>query len=471
MSATSSADIVCARIAKRLADSVGQWRYRMFFPRSAKLQFHDGDPRRVDVQVANRFVADRMGRGLERDLRAAVVHEVGEQVDLNFCITPEAFESQEASAATTKPAPREIVRKAPRRKSSGMTLRHDLASFIVGPSNELAFAAAHNLMDDESHGCRTVFLHGGCGLGKTHLLQGICKQVQKQQPDAQVMYVTGEHFTNEFLAAVRNNRIDAFRKRIRRLDLLAIDDINFIANKQATQREFLHCFDALELRGARVVLANDNHPRQIEQFSEALTSRCVRGMVVQIHEPDSNTRQRIIRSLAQRRGMLVNDAAVQLLAARCIRSIREIEGALTKLYALSQLSPDKHDVIGPILVNRLFSADVQAPPRRVVKFDDVLQGVCRTLCMESERVFSSSRHRDAVLARSVVVHLTRQMTSMSYPEIGAALKRAGHSTVITAAQRVEKQLKDGHVVQNPTNGQLLPLAELVERTRQAIERM
>lgn len=487
MTTASSAEMLCARIAEKLAQNVGQWRYNMWFDRSARMRYND-ENRRLDIAVPNHFVADWIGKHFTDALHDAANTAIGETVALDVKIDPDLFEGDAATTATgsatsqpdrlptPQPTPPRFVRQAAvgHRVTTPAALRHRLEDFIVGGGNELAYAAAANLGDDDSAPSHTLFIHGGCGLGKTHLLQGICRRVLERNPDAAVLYLTGEQFTNEFLTAVRTNKIDPFRRRIRRLELLAIDDVDFIANKQATQQEFLHSFDALDLKGSRVALASDSHPRLIKRFSESLVSRCVRGMVVEIRTPDAGTRARIIRAMAARRAVSLTDQAVDLLAARCLGSVRDIEGALAKLHALSHLSRrDGSRAVGPVtpaMVQRLFDAEAVERPRRIIHFDTVLDVVCQTLQIRRDAVLGASRHRDVVLARSLVTYLARHMTSMSYPEIGAAMSRRGHSTIITANQRIERQIEDNHVVPMPGRGELVPLAELVERLKQAVLR-
>jgi chromosomal replication initiator protein len=509
--------MLCARIAQRLANSVGEKRYSMWFDRTAKLQYQP-EHHRLDVVVPNRFVAEWITRHFEPDLRRAACSEAGAAVDLCVQIDPSHFvgggsmPALESVAATpdftAAPAtalaatssatalaemPRRLApTSAPSAFASAASaepaprLRHRLDDFIVGPSNELAYAAARRLIDDQQGANHPLFIHGGCGVGKTHLLQGICRQLLDQNPQAKVHYTTGEQFTNEFLTAVRSNKIDVFRRRIRRLDLLAVDDVHFIANKQATQQEFLHSFDAIELGGARVVLASDSHPRQIHQFSEALISRCVRGLVVQVHQPDTITRARIVRALAQRRQIPLMDTVIEVIAQRCAGSVRDIEGALTKLHAMSHLSaamatpnhgsdaatgvltPSR--TIGHLLVEKVFDQDHARAPRRAVTLNAILDTVCEQVGVSREQVLANGRHRDVVLARALVVHLARQMTSMSFPEIAAGMRRTSHSTTITAAQRIARQIQDNEPVQVPALGQAMPLPELVERIRRAVTR-
>ena len=300
---------------------------------------------------------------------------------------------------------------------------------MVGPSNELAFTAAYRLIEDgpDPAEINPLFIHGGCGLGKTHLLQGICRRMLQTRPQAKVLYTTGEQFTNDFLSAMRVNKVEGFRRRIRRLDLLAVDDVHFLANKQATQQEFLHSFDAIELGGARVVLASDCHPKLIKQFSDALVSRCVRGMVVHVQPPDRQTRVKIISALAQRRGMELMDNAVDELAQRCAGSVRDIEGTLTKLYALARLCDPVAENrrssvhrsgrprVGHALIGRLLDCEAQHRPHRVIRFDEIVSAVADQIGVARSMLLGSSRHRHVVLARNLVVHLARQLTSTELP--------------------------------------------------------
>src|SRR5262245_7670101 len=214
-----------------------------------------------------------------------------------------------------------------------------LDDFIVGECNKLAFSTACRLAEDADARCISpLFIHGDCGVGKTHLLQGICQRfIQATGRSHQVRYVTGEQFTNEYITAIRTNAIDAFRQKIRKLDLLAIDDVHFLSNKVRTQTEFLYTLDAIDLSGARVVLASDNHPHHIKRFDRALVSRFLSGMVVKIDRPDRSTRIELIRRLAATRGLRLNEAAVDAIAGNCVGSVREIEGAITKLAAYKAL--------------------------------------------------------------------------------------------------------------------------------------
>ena len=479
----------CAHIAERLAKTIGPRRYSMWFDRSARLTYDDR-AKHLGVSVPNQFVCDWIGKHFKDDLRSAAQAVVGQEVEIHLQIDSSLFTADQQGKGSkpsmdTRAVSAEPVTGphrqtgGPERRSVPSTLRHQFNDFVVGPSNELAFAAANRMVDEEDSAINPLFIHGGCGLGKTHLLQSLCRKMLELKPDARVLYTTGEQFTNEFLTAMRSNKMDQFRKKIRRLDLLAVDDVHFIANKQATQQEFLHSFDAIELGGSRVVLASDSHPTLINQFSEALVSRCVRGMVVQVKQPDTDTRTRIINALALRRGLTLQDTAVEKLAGRCLGSIREIEGMLTKLHALANLSRHRRPamahqpallnqetrVVGNGLIDQLFHSEATFGRKRAVSFDNILNTIIDQVKIERDQIMGNSRHRQIVLARSLLIYLAREMTMMSYPEIASAMGRRTHSTIITAAQRMTKQVAQNPTLLLPAISEPISLVEFIERLK------
>lgn len=467
MTTTASDNGINARIAKRLARDIGDRKYNLWFDQSARLEYHQDD-RTLRVAVPSSFAANGIKRQFEKHLRHAATEELGQDVALDLEIDPDRFDQPaQARARSTStvgsaeagPAGRTRFRgsgkQAPSRKDPAFRHRK-LDDFVVGPCNELAHAAARRITQEDASHAHPLFIHGGCGLGKTHLLQGICaamlERAKAEGRTPRVRYTTGEQFTNEYITAIRSNKLDAFRRSIRMLDLLAVDDVHFLATREKTQQEFLHCFDRIELGGARVALASDNHPRLIKQFSEALVSRCVRGLVVQVQPPCAETKLKLVNTLAQRRGLVLGPTVAEAIVERLdgmegsVGSVREIEGLLTKLHALSSLpagggKPSAKGVVGHALLHRLFDHDAVPPRRKPVRFDAVLATVTAELAVTPSQVMGRSRHRQIVLARSLVIYLTRELTSMSYPEIARAMGRNNHSTVITACQRMKRQIE------------------------------
>ncbi len=376
------------------------------------------------------------------------------------------------------------ARPAPAPAGSHLGLRHRLDTFVVGPANALAYAAAERVCEYQEpanlhSGDQMLFIHGGCGLGKTHLLQGICRSFADSHPGAKVVYATGEQFTNAYIEATRRNTWDAFRLMYRGADLLAIDDVHFIgANKKQTQQEFLLTLKAALSSAAhtRVILAADSPPRQIHAFSEQLVSLCVQGLVVEVRPPDLATRRAMFEQLGRRRGLTFLPAALDALAGAATgtsamhASVREIEGALTRLHALAMLGrpgAQAHEPVGLGLVRQLEQMESPPRPARPPKFDLILQTCCAKLGAAPEQVKGRSKHRLVTLARAAAVSLARELTAMSYPEIASALDRDSHSTALTAHQRLQKQLADQVLV--PGLAADLTVAGLLAELRQEIQ--
>jgi chromosomal replication initiator protein len=313
-------------------------------------------------------------------------------------------------------------------------LRHDMDTFVVGPSNHMAFNAALYVAEFPGVQYNPLFIHGNCGLGKTHLLQGICKKFIDFHPTKRWIYLTGEEFTNEFLSALRNNKLDIFRRKMRDLDLLVIDDVHFLAGKKATQEEFLHTFNAIEAMGRQVVMASDNHPKMIEAFGESLINRFVSGMVVRIDPPNFATRCEILRSISLRGGLHLPEEVICWVARRVTQNVRELEGAVTRIAAHVQLTGRPADAA--LAQDALGDLDRQlvAP----VRPENILQAICNYFGLEHKDLMSGRRQRTISLARSVAMFLIRKTAKLSFPEIGVRMGKRNHSTVISACRRIEK---------------------------------
>lgn len=467
-------------LTQRLADRIGSHKYDMWFDRTAKLTV---SAERVEVATGSQFVADWIASHFSDDLRGVASEALGRPADVHIHVDPDLFD-QDSTRREHRPNGSQTPEKTDRverstpeadrsTKPNRNSPRRRLDDFVVGQSNELAFCASTRLAESQSTAeVSPLFLHGDCGVGKTHLLQGICQRFAERGNRGAVRYVTAEQFTNEFIASVRNGHIEAFRQRTRRLDLLAIDDVHFLSNKVATQNEFLYTLDAIDLSGARVVMASDEHPRQM-RFSAGLISRFVAGMVVQIHRPDRETRIELAQRLASTRGLRLTDAASEILASHCLASVRELEGAINKLAALRSLSdrPVADGEVGALLVQQLFN-DGAWRPKMPIKLKTVVEVVCDRLGVNRADLMGSGRHRRVVLARGLVAYLGRMLTTLSYPEIAHAMGRRHHSTVHTAAKRVTGQLEGHKTIDLSTVGlgAGVSLAELVDQLRHLIVR-
>lgn len=475
---TPPSDAIVTEIETRLAAQVGSHRYRMWFQEHAVLTIDD---QTLVVSVANRFAAEWIERNFSAELnnaagQAACVKGVRIVADdrapeLAAEPPPSTSGARQGPGAATTGGEASGHRAAGARGSAtgaGHTWRK-FDDFVVGASNRIGFEAARRLADDTLGGIRSILLHGGCGVGKTHLLQALCAERMRHFAHERVRYTTGEQFTNEYIHAVRGGDVEAFRTRVRKLDLLAIDDVHFLSNKGATQTEFLHTIDAIGLAGARVAIVTDAHPRALASFSEALVSRLLGGMVIQVDLPDRQTRETLVARLATARGLEFDPVAVSAVSDRVLGSVREIEGALARI-AAAMLVEDV-SVAGLALVERALATGAHmnrgAPPR----IGSIVDAACDALGVGRDEITSNGRHRRVVLARGVVVHLAREMTTMSYPEIARHLGRTAHSTAHAASERVTQMLQRGQQLRPgecPCGAR--SVRELVETVRRSAER-
>jgi chromosomal replication initiator protein len=470
-------------ISRDLAQRIGRHSYDMWFGHAARLQVLGT---RVEVATESRFVADWIGGHFRDALDGAARTALGEAARVDLRVAPDLFDHGNGAALTSATSGG-AERSAPanggaataarparvpgrrRRRTSGLRRLED---FVVGSSNRLAYSAAERLARAESGEGSCLFLHGECGVGKTHLLQGVARHCTARSstcgPQA-VRYITAEQFTNEYINAVRGNTIARFRQRTRRLELLAIDDVHFLANKAATQNEFLHTIDAIAMAGGRLALASDEHPRQLG-FNQALSSRLVAGMVARIDRPDRDTRLTIVHRLAAGRGFSLSSAAADGIAGRCSGSVRELEGAVTKLAALRLVGgPANGAEVGMVMVERLF-ADGSWRPKAPLRVSTIIDVVGDRLGVSRAELLGSGRHRRVVTARGLVAYLARDLTTLSFPEIAHALGRKHHSTVHTAAARIAGLLRQGHCVELGANGDTTRLDDLVDQLRHEIVR-
>lgn len=443
-----------ARIEAGLRERLGDERFGKCFEGSVRFRVSED---RVEAIVPTPFLADLLDRQFGAVLRE-VVRDVVERSDVTIAWsvhTPQDVALKPAPSskpATPSVSPRPTVVRHPARSHAAPAdlLRYRLEDFVVSSSNRLAHAAAMRIADEpqEAGALGLLFIHGMCGVGKTHLLHGVARRFLERRPGARIRCTTGERFANEFIASVQSGGrgIEAFRARHRGLDLLCIDDAHFIAGKTATQQEFLHTFDALDLGGARVVIVSDNHPREIAKFDHHLVSRCISGMVVKVEAPDRELRARLAQSVAARRGLMLGEGSADAIAQLCHGSAREIEGAVARLRALLELAPEltPSGVITPTLVARALEADApQSSTRRPIRVNDVVDVVCRELSAPASEVLGDGRHKRVVLARSLAAALARDLTTCSFPEIARALGRDTHSTIIAACRRIKEQIQAG----------------------------
>jgi chromosomal replication initiator protein len=318
-------------------------------------------------------------------------------------------------------------------RSTSLNSRYTFENFVVGPNNRLAHAAALAVAENPATAYNPLFLYGGVGLGKTHLLHATGNACQERGQN--VLYVSSEEFTNDLINAIRTHATQAFREKYRSADVLLIDDIQFIAGKESTQEEFFHTFNTLHGQNKQIIISSDRPPKSLVTLEERLRSRFEWGLAADIQPPDLETRQAILRAKADRLGRKIPDEILELVSRRVQSNIRELEGALNRILAYSDLSGMALTL--PLVDSAL--ADL-LPQRDEVKPDLVVSVVARTFNLTVERMLSADRAHEVALPRQIAMYLMRE-TNISLPQIGQFLGGRDHTTVMYACEKIADMLE------------------------------
>ena len=340
------------------------------------------------------------------------------------------------AAAPAGDAVRVVDASEPTRPTN-LNARYTFATYVVGSASRLAHAASQSVSERPGGAYNPLFLYGGTGLGKTHLLHAIGNAVMERSPKRRVLYITGEAFTNEFILSIQQGAADAFRSRFRKIDVLLIDDIQFIADKERTQEEFFHTFNALHSAGKQIVITSDRTPKEISLLEERLRSRFEWGLIADISSPDLETRIAILRSKVEESGVVVADEVLEQVARRVQSNVRELEGALTRLVAVGRLSGMP---VTMELAARVLSEAVYPSPKRILEPEQVVAVVAEHYGMTVEQLRGPKRDREIVVPRQIAAYLSREETDASLVRIGGALGGRDHSTIIHACSKIEREM-------------------------------
>jgi chromosomal replication initiator protein len=411
-------------------------------------QLIDVDDQKFKIAVPNGFAKDWLETRYRSLISQTLARIVGYSVQVEFVVgaTPEASAGEATQRSDgPEPSPRvgttAQVRLEPTRVggeggTSNINPRYTFSNFIVGSANRLAHAASLSVAERPGHAYNPLFLYGGVGLGKTHLMHAIGNQVAAKFPRKRVVYATSEKFTNEFITSIQQGKIDDFRARYRRIDLLLIDDIQFIADKERTQEEFFHTFNAIHEDGKQIVLSSDRPPKAILTLEERLRSRFEWGLIADLTAPDLETRIAILRAKAEEGAVPITSDVIEFIARKVVSNIRELEGALNRIVAYASMGamPISIELAQAVLSNVLYN-----PKKRQVTPERIARAVSDYYSVPMDVLQGQKRDKAIVMPRQIAMFLMREETDVSLLRIGAELGGRDHSTVLHACDKITRE--------------------------------
>jgi len=404
----------------------------------------DLDENRYRIAAPNGFARDWLDNRYRPLISQALARVVGGSVQVEFVV-----------ADAPGPVPVQMSDEAlalPPTSAGGNTVnlngRYTFTNFIVGSANRLAHAAALSVAERPGHAYNPLFLYGGVGLGKTHLMHAIGNAVAAKFPRKRILYATSEKFTNDFINSIREQKMEDFRNRYRRIDVLLIDDIQFIAERERTQEEFFHTFNAIHEAGKQIVLSSDRPPKAITTLEERLRSRFEWGLIADLTPPDLETRIAILRSKAEDQLGLIPGDAIEFIARKVVSNVRELEGALNRVVAYASMSgmPINIELASAVLSNVMYN-----PKKRSITPQRIVRAVADYYGVNLDQLRSSKRDRAIVVPRQIAMFLIREETDISLLRIGAELGGRDHSTVLHACDKIARELSENDEMRREIN--------------------
>ncbi len=400
--------------------------YETWFSQS-KLLSIDGN--RLLIEIPSKFHRDWIKEHHWGTL-SDVIREVTKRQDMEI-----DFFVQPQQQKKTARQPKEEKREGREEKTGLFERKYTFSNFVVGPSNQFAHAAAKAAADAPGRAYNPLFIYSGVGLGKTHLINAIGHHVQSRSPKTKVAYLSSEQFTNELINRMSHQRMEEFRQKYRNIDILLIDDIQFIAGKERTQEEFFHTFNALYEAQKQIVLTSDRQPKEIPDIEERLRSRFESGLISDIQPPDLETRIAILKKKADFWGIRLPDGVAEFLASMMKNNIRELEGGLVKLGAVSSLT--NTEITQELAQNEL--KHLLDSREKIITNELVQKIVAESYGIKISDLKSKRRTKAIVLPRQVAMYLCRNLANASLPEIGNFFGGKDHSTVIHACKVIEEK--------------------------------
>jgi chromosomal replication initiator protein len=398
----------------------------------APARLHSIDDREARIDVPDKFFGEWLEKHYTALLQEALAEvQGGTRVSIVFQSAPRGIPrvdgpGEQAAPIRTLPGVRQ-------RKVLNLNPRYSFRTFVVGASNQFAHAASLAVAERPAQAYNPLFIYGGVGLGKTHLLNAIGNYVAERS-DLKIAYVTTEQFTNEVINSIRYDKMMDLRKRYRSIDMLLVDDVQFLAGKERTQEEFFHTFNTLYEARKQIVLSSDRFPKEMPDIEERLRSRFEWGLIADLQPPDVETRIAILRKKSEDEGVILPDDVIQYLAENMKHNIRELEGSLVRLSAYSSLTG--HPIAMDMAKNVL--RDIIGEKKKIITMTDIEEAVSERFHVKTSDLKSRRRSKTLVHPRQIAMYLCRELTDASFPEIGRHFGGKDHTTIIHACKQIAK---------------------------------
>ena len=331
-------------------------------------------------------------------------------------------------------------------QENNLNPRYTFESFIVGPFNELAHAAAQAIIQKPGITYNPLFVYGNTGVGKTHLIQAVGNKIKQSFPSKKIYYVTSEKFTMDFVNSIQSNKVNLFKEKYRKYDVLIMDDIQFLTNKEKTQEELFHLFNTLYDQNKQIIFSSDKHPNFIQNLEDRLKSRFAAGMIVDIPAPDHESRMAIIRAKLNQNSITLNDEAIGYLVSTIETNIRELEGVMNAILCQTRLKGRELSLNE--IKNLVRSTE---KPKRAIAIKDVVKTIADFYNIDESSIYEKTRRKEIVRPRQMAMYILREECSVSYPLIGQKLGGRDHTTVIHSCEKIKGELKINHLLVQEVN--------------------
>lgn len=421
----------------RIKEAIGASSYNTWF---SSINIHEKPPNTLVIETPDEFFKNWIIEHFEKDVRIIIGELSPLDITIEYTVNPDVIGQNEAL-----PIIEMVDESTPNNlRTVQINSLFTFENFVVGSSNRFASAAGMAVADSPAKAYNPLFIYGQVGLGKTHLLQAITNKMHRKFPHLKICYLTSETFTNDLIDAIRHRSTSQFRKKYRDIDVLLIDDIQFIAGKESTQEEFFHTFNFLHENHKQIIITSDRPPKEISNLEERLSSRFAWGLIADIQPPDFETRVAILKKKVEQAGSNIPDDVVIFIAEEIKTNIRELEGALIRVAAYAQME----DRLVTLERTKFVLKDMVRETAKTISIEMIQKIVANFYNVSVLELRAKRRNKNIVLARQLAMFLSRTHTNMSLPEIGSAFGGKDHTTVLHSCKKIDQMIKDDSDIRN-----------------------